>query len=302
LSIHIVTDSTCDLPAETIRQNGIHVIPLYVHMNGRSYLDGYDLSREEFYDRIENSHPHPTTAAPGTDTFIAMYQKIADLGADGIVSIHVAKSLSNTCNSAELAAKEMAKTIPIVVIDSGQLSLGLGMLVLSAAARASSGATLQDIEATIREASGRTVAYAWLNTLDYLRRSGRLSFMKNSLASLLDIKPIMKMENGEAKMESVRTKKRAMARVLELVEKLGPIESIGITHFNASADVFALKTLLQPLLPAHLPIIENSVTPTLGAHVGPGAVCVSCIARNPVNHSSVSNMERIKQAIKTITG
>jgi len=87
-----------------------------------------------------------------------------------------------------------------------------------------------------------------------------------------------------------------------LLENLGPVESIGITHFNASADVITLKAMLQPLLPSHLPIIENSVTPTLGAHVGPGAVCVSCIARNPVDHSSVSNMERIKHAIRTITG
>jgi DegV family protein with EDD domain len=178
----------------------------------------------------------------------------------------------------------------------------LGLLVLKGAELASSGASLEDTAARVREVAKRTVSYAWLNTLEYLRRSGRLSFMKNSLASMLDIKPIMKMEEGSARMESVRTKKRAVARVLELVQDLGPIENIGITHFSAAEDVASIQPYLRSFLPQTMPILENYVTPTLGAHVGPGAVCISCIAEHPLDRIRLSKMERLKKAIRTITG
>jgi DegV family protein with EDD domain len=106
MSIQLVTDSTCDLPDTLVQQLGIHIVPLYVNMDGNSYLDGYDLTREEFYDRIEHSRPHPTTAAPGIEAFKLIYQRLFDAGTEGILSIHVAKSLSNTCGTAELAAQE----------------------------------------------------------------------------------------------------------------------------------------------------------------------------------------------------
>jgi DegV family protein with EDD domain len=298
MTVKIVTDSTCDLPAKLIAERNITVIPCYINLNGKSYLDGAELTRQDFYRMLPESTPHPTTSAPGTGAFIAEYQRLKESGADGIVSIHISKNLSNVCNVAQLAAQEVTG-LPITVIDSGQLTLGLGLLVNEAAKIANAGGSLAEIERALQNLIPRTYAYARLDTLEYLRRSGRLSNIQHRLASLLNIKPIMKMNRGSAQMEAVRTKKRAHERLVELVQALGPLEQAGITHSTDAQEVEDVVRLMAPFLPAGIPVLINPVTPALGVHVGPGAVCISCIAAQPLDLSSQSRLAEIATRIKS---
>src|SRR5690606_32325740 len=157
-----------------VEEYDIHVIPCYVNMNGKSYLDGIDLSREFFFKSLPAANPLPTTSAPGMDSFIQMYQTLADEGAEGIISIHISATLSNINNVAKIAS-EAFETIPVRVIDSGQLSMGLGLLALVGAKLANKGASLDEVEAEILKKKPLTNAFAKLETLEYLRRGGRLS-------------------------------------------------------------------------------------------------------------------------------
>ncbi len=302
MTIKIVTDSTCDLPESIIQELGITTIPLFINMDGQSYRDSVDLTREEFYRRLPASHPHPTTSAPGVDTFVAAYTNLFQNGADEIVSIHISKSLSNVCHVAELASQEIKQPNKVIVLDSGQLSLGLGLIVRNAAIMANQGTVLEELVPAIEEIQSRTFAYARLNTLEYLRRGGRLSYVKQTIASLLDMKPIMKMVRGVAKMEAVRTRRRAEDRLVELVLALGPLDQIGFTHFNARDEVDQLKERLEPIIPTNFPVLIQDVTPSLGAHVGPGAVCVSCITSNPPEEGSGGRLSEITRVIRSFTG
>jgi DegV family protein with EDD domain len=271
-------------------------------MNGQSYRDNVDLTREDFYQQLPSSNPHPTTSAPGVDIFVALYQSLISDGADHIISIHISKSLSNVCNVAELAAREINQPEKVTVIDSGQLSLGLGLIVRAAAMLARQSIPLSEIIPAIQDIQSRTYAYARLNTLEYLRRGGRLSNIKHTIASLLDMKPIMKMVRGVAKMEAVRTRRRAEDRLVELVEALGPLEQIGFTHFNAREEVDQLMERLRSSFPANFPLLIQDVTPSLGAHVGPGAVCVSCVAKHQPGEESINRFSDLTRRIRSFTG
>lgn len=298
MNIAIVTDSTCDLPVDVVKRLGITVVPCYINMDGKSFLDGVDITREEFYRRLPDSHPHPTTSAPGTGTFLEVYNRLADQGAQGIISIHVSQSLSNVNNVAILAARGFER-IPVKVIDSGQLTLGVGLLVESAAEMAQQGLPLDEIELQVIAKRQRAYSYARLSTLEYLRRSGRLSHLGQGLASMLDIKPIMKMNDGIALMEMVRTRKRADDRVVELARGLASIEKIGFVHANAEADVKLLVERIQPFLPEGVTGYISDVTPVIGAHVGPGAICVSAIAGTRTEEHP-STMEKIVNKLRSI--
>jgi DegV family protein with EDD domain len=297
MTVKIVTDSTCDLPIEIIRAYDITVIPLYINLDGRSYLDGVELTREEFYKQLPYSRV--STSAPGMGTFIKMYEQMRLQGATEILSIHISKSLSNVFNVALIAFEAMTD-IPVKVIDSGQLSLGLGLLVLEAAKAASVGMDMATIIEQVNLQGLRTFSYAYLTTLDYLRRSGRLNDLQNGIGSLLDIKPIMKMNNGKPQMELVRTHSRSVRRVTELFTDLGKIEQVGVVHANALQDALEMVELLKPSFPDGKKYYVTEATPVLGAHVGPGTVCVCCIAEKPVTKGT-HGIDRIVQKIRSFS-
>lgn len=273
MTIRIVTDSTCDIPREWIDKYNITVIPCYINMDGKSYLDGVEITRQEFYQRLPYANPHPTTSAPGPGTFLEAYEELAKEGCDGVFSIHVSKTFSNIYNSASMAADEV-HSIPVKAVDSGNLTLALGLVVLHAAQAAANGANFEQVQAVTNAAIAHTHAFAKLDTIDYLRRSGRLSAIQHSLISMLDIKPILKMNAGVSKMEMVRTHKRAYRRVLEAAVEAAPQSVLfGITHADAPDQAcgliddirLAIPNLQQPLL--------SETTPALGTHVGPGTLC-----------------------------
>jgi DegV family protein with EDD domain len=303
-NVKIVTDSTCDLPISLVEGLDILVIPCYVNMNGKSYLDGIELSRENFFKALPTANPLPTTSAPGMDAFIKAYQKLADEGADGIISIHISETLSNINNVAKIAA-EAFDAVPVRVIDSGQLSMGLGVLALVGAKLAKEGASLDEVEAEILRKKPLTNAFAKLETLEYLRRGGRLSFAMQGIGNLLEIKPITKMSNGISGVEMKRTRKKAHQRFLEIARELGPAEIVGIIHADAYQGALQVRDELQDIWPGIDPII-SFVTPAIGAHVGPGTICIVSIQKEihkPLFESKFTNLrDQVNKFRNNISG
>ena len=219
MSIKIITDSNCDLPASIVEEFDITVVPMYINIGAESYLDGVTMSRQEFYEGLPTFEAHPMTSVPGPGVFVETFEELAAGGATEILAVHVAGSLSAMVNSARLAAEEWDR-LPVTVFDSGNLTLGTGLQVMAAAKAAAEGKTMEEIVALLQDLATRTYCFAALDTVEYLRRSGRLNRFQSSFASLLRIKPILKMNNGEFDMERVRTDRAARARVVVLLDGL----------------------------------------------------------------------------------
>ncbi len=271
MTIRIVTDSTCDLPANIIEKFGIHVVPLYINTGKQGYLDGIDITREEFYSRLPFFPEHPTTAVPSIERFRAAYNTLADEGATEVLSIHISKNLSGVMDMATLAA-ETTTSVRVYVLDSHQLSLGTGFLVQTAAELAAEGRSISEIMVCLQSQIQRTHVFAALDTLEFLKRSGRMNKYVANFASLLQIKPILRMFNGDPTTERVRTRDHAINRVLEILRSIGRLEKVAIVHTHASLDRLAdLQKRAADLLPRGEILIED-ITPVIGAHIGPGAI------------------------------
>ena len=269
MTIRVVTDSTCDLPAETIAQYGIKVLPLYINVGEKEYLDGIDITREDFYRQLPEFPAHPTTAVPSPLKFKAVYDALAEEGATDILSIHISESLSAMVNVARAAAQETISAA-IHVIDGRQLSLGTGFLVETAARLASLGHSLSDILEAVNGQVKRIHVFAALDTLEYLRRSGRMNRWMSNLGSLLEIKPILTMYDGQPGNEKVRTREKAMKRVIEMLETVSPFERVALVHTHAQERVQELKKAAAHRLPGG-DLMTEDITPVIGAHLGPGA-------------------------------
>ncbi|MEL7644736.1 MAG: DegV family protein [Anaerolineaceae bacterium] len=279
MSIKIVTDSTSDIPQQVREELDISVVPLYVNMNGKSYLDMLDLSRQEFYSALPSADPHPTTAAPSPGQFIEIYQRLADAGASAVFSIHLAGSLSAVYRSAREAASLFTE-IPVTVVDSGNLSLALGLIVIQAAKIAKNGGSVEQVQQELNRVIPRAHAFAKLDTIDHLLKGGRITAIQHSVISLLGIKPILKMNNYVSRMEMARTQSKAYRRVLKRAREVIPTaEVFGITHANAAFQVAELLADLRLSIPDLQEPYINEVNPALGTHVGPGALCINWIEK-----------------------
>lgn len=278
MNLRIVTDSTCDLPAETARLLGITVIPLNIHVGERTFLDGVDLTREEFYARLPGFTPAPRTAAPGPEVFAQTYERLANEGAQAILSIHISESLSATVNSARAAAEEFTR-IPVTVLDSGQLSLGMGFLVEKAAQLAQVGQRTDQVLAALQGVMKRTYVFASLKTLEYLRRSGRMHFALAKLGEILQIKPLLHMNLGKPTALRARTQQRAIERLLEWLAEYAPFEKLAILHAGVTEEAQRLREQVRSYFPEgdDVPIVQ--ITPVLGAHLGIGALGFACISK-----------------------
>jgi len=271
MSIRIVTDSNCDLPEEIVSKFGITVVPMYINIGAESYLDGVTMSRQEFYEGLPHFDSHPMTSVPGPGTFVETFERLATEGATEILDIHIAGSLSAMVNSARLAAEEWDR-LPVTVFDSGNLTLGTGLQVLAAANAVAEGRTMDEIVTLLKDQASRTYCFAALDTVKFLRRSGRLTRFQSSLASVLQIKPLLKMNDGDFEMERVRTRKAALARVIELLSGLGPLEELALVHTHAPEAAEALGQEVGHLVPQDTLSLRAEVTPVIGTHIGPGAV------------------------------
>lgn len=277
MKIRIVTDSTCDLPGSVVETNGITVMPLYINQGDKSYLDGVDLTREEFYRLLPSFHPAPSTATPSTAAFTQTWNELADAGAQAVLSIHISEKLSATVNAARVAAQQFSR-IPVTVLDSNQLSLGMGFIVEKAAQMAELGHKMEDILAHLAEVMKRTYVFASLKTLEYLRRSGRMNSALASFGELLQIKPLLHMHLGNPAAHRVRTQRKATATMLEWLNEYAPFEKLAIVHAGAQDDAREMWERVKHLLPhGEIPIVQ--ITPALGAHLGIGALGFACISK-----------------------
>jgi len=276
MNIRIVTDSTCDLPEETVNRHGITVVPLYINQGSHTYLDGVDLTRDEFYAQLPAYDPAPQTATPSPEVFIQAYERLAEKGAQAILSIHISEKLSATVNSARTAAEQFKK-IPVTVLDSSQLSLGLGFIVEKAAQMAELGHKVDEILAHLQELMKRTYVFASLKTLEYLRRSGRMHFALARLGEILQIKPLLHMNQGKPTAHRARTQTRATERLFEWLKEYAPYERLAIVHAGIQAEAEALRERVKEFLPdGDIPVMQ--ITPVLGAHLGIGALGFACIS------------------------
>ncbi|MBK9926727.1 MAG: DegV family protein [Anaerolineales bacterium] len=280
MTIGIVTDSTCDLPQNTIHELGITVIPLFINIGDKGYLDGVDITRRDFYTNLPTYNTHPSTGTPGTDAFTQAYNNLSAQGCTEILSIHISKSLSGTVEVARAAAREF-KQIPVTVRDSDQLSIGTGFQAEVAARMASAGKTMKEILTALDDLMSRTYVTARLDTLDYLRRSGRMNAIMAGLGSLLQLKPILTMKNGQPGSERVRTTARADSRLIQMLEEHRPIERFALLHTNASEKAEAFRARIAHMIPPDKSV-SMDITPAIGAHIGPGAVGYAIISKNKI--------------------
>ena len=276
MTIRIVTDSTCDLPTDIISQHGISVVPLYINFGDQSYLDGVEISRQEFYARLPDCDPTPTTAIPGPQMFLQAYERLAAEGATEILSVHISVSLSGTVNAARLAAQ--SAPLPVTVLDSGSLSMGTGFQAWAAAQAAAQGRSMEEIVAMLEQQGSRTHVFAALDTLEFLRRSGRMNRVMAALGSWLQMKPLLKMHLGNASAEKVRTTEHATDRLVSLLSDLVPLESgkVALVHTHALDRTEELRQRVQHLLPEG-ELLSMDITPVFGTHLGPGAVGFACV-------------------------
>lgn len=279
MSIRILVDSTCDVPSKLAERLGIAIVPVYINIGTKSYLDGVDLTRGEFYEKLPEYNAFPTTAAPAPGAFAAAYQDLVDDGATQILSLHIATKLSNTLNAARLGAQEIARA-EITMWDTRQLALGSGLQAIVAAESAAVGMSMPQILALLEEKREKTRIFAALDTLEFLRRSGRVSWTEFGLGTLLRIKPIVEVYDGNVSMvEKVRTSRRAIPRLVQLVESYSPLERVVIEYAGSPSMAQRLREEAAPLFPYDAEEIVMELTPAIGAHAGPGVVGLGFISK-----------------------
>ena len=273
--VKIVTDSTSDIPAELVAKLGIVVVPSYIMFGAESYRDGVELSRRQFYEKLVSSKLIPSTAAPPPASYQEVYSQLAQ-ETEEVVSIHLASRYSAIYNSAAVAA-EAVSGARIAVIDSEQVTMGYGWLVVAAAEAAQRGASYDEIVALVEEMKPRTRVLAALGTLEYLHRGGRVDWIQAMVGTLLRVKPIIEIRIGEVGLvERARTLKRSLHRLLALVQELGPLERAIVLHTNAPDLASGFADELQRVHPDWNRLIEQAGV-TVASHAGPGAVGVACV-------------------------
>ena len=273
MTVRIVTDSSADLPAELVQQHQITVLPCYVMVDDQTLKDGVDIQADDFYRRLQAGGPTPTTAQPTVADFQAVYQDLTSQG-DQVVSIHVSGKLSGTLNSAE-QAKGSLDGEAVEIIDSRLAAMPLGLVVLEAAALAAEGGSHQEVAEKVRQGLDLHHGLFALDTLEFLQKGGRIGKAQAFLGSVLNVKPILRLHEGEAHpVERPRNRERAMHRLVELVKELGPVRRMAVIHSTDAERMAVLKQELTGLLPADQ-IIEARFGSTLGTYIGPDALGVA---------------------------
>ncbi|WP_169979214.1 DegV family protein [Microbispora sp. H10836] len=274
-SVAVVTDSTAYLGAEATGRWNITVVPVQVLLGDREIDDVTPFDAGLLTHALKDRSPI-VTSRPAPERFADAYRRAAANGASAIVSVHLSGALSGTADSARLAAGE--SSVPVEVVDSGSVAMGLGFAVLAAARAATAGAPAAEVAAVARRRAAATSTFFYVETLDYLRRGGRIGRVTNLLGSALSIKPLLRMADGEiGVLEKVRTASRALARLEDLaVEAAGdrPVD-VAVQHLMAAERAEVLTKELTARLPRLVRLWVAEIGPVLGAHVGPGMLGVT---------------------------
>lgn len=274
MAVRIVTDSACDLPPELEQRHGIEIVPLTIRFGDDEAVDRRDLTPEQFWSKMARSAVLPETAAPSAGAFEDAFRRLADAGADGIVCITLSSKLSATIQSAQVAAKAFEGELPIEVVDSLSVTLGIGNQVLAAARLAEEGADVATIRDHVLDLRSRSRVYGALDTLENLKKGGRIGAAAALVGSMLSIKPLISVEDGEVHPGArVRTRSKALRWLVDKVKEEGAVENLAILHGDAP-DLPVLLEMFEPLYPSDQ-IVVGQVGPVIGTHAGPRVIGVT---------------------------
>jgi DegV family protein with EDD domain len=272
--IKIVTDSAADLSPELAQKYGISVVPLGIRFDDEEYLDGVELSNEAFWQKLAHSAELPSTAAPSPGSFEEVFKQAADEGYAGVVCVCLSSKLSGTFQSASQAARAVEDTISVRVIDSMACTMSQASLCVEAAETAASGGDTDAVVAAVENLHMRSHLFAALDTLDNLKKGGRIGAAGAFFGSILSIKPVITLRDGEVQAESrQRTRSRALDHLIQLVAERAPIDHVWVAHSSAP-DLEKFLDLLTPHV-AREAIQISHIGPVVGTHAGPGIIGIS---------------------------
>ena len=273
MSIRIVTDSSCDLPDAVVVEHGVRVVPLSIRFGDEEFIDREELTTAEFWARCSQQDTLPETAAPAPGQFEQTYRELIAEGATGIVVVSLSGALSATIQSAELAARSIDE-VPIRVVDSRSATLGVGTIVLACARLAAEGASIDEVEALAVDRAARTKVFGALDTLENLKKGGRIGGAKALLATALSIKPIIEVIDGAVEQGGKqRTRSKALKFLVDKVaEYEGRISDLAVLHADCS-DVDQFVELLRPHYDGE--IVVGEIGPVIGTHTGRGTIGVA---------------------------
>jgi len=277
MSIAVVTDSTSDLPVDIAKQHDISVVPLNVHIEDETFLDGVTISADEMYRRLPDQKVIPTTSAPSVGTFLEKYEELGK-SHDEIISIHLSSKLSLTHNSAVQAIAELGSNGPrIEVVDTAQASMALGFTAVQAAEAIAGGSTLDEVAALAKSARERAVFIGMVDTLEYLVRGGRIGKAKGFVGSILRVKPILTLREGVAHpLERARSRKKGIARIKSLVAEYAPLEKLAILYTTEEVAAQEIANEVAIYAPDGEPIVAQ-LGPVVGNYLGPGTLGLGLI-------------------------
>ncbi|HOM67636.1 MAG: DegV domain-containing protein [Chloroflexi bacterium ADurb.Bin120] len=274
--VAIITDSTAYLPEYLVDELGIHVIPLTLLWGEDVYRDGVDIRSEEFYARLAEANVLPTTSQPSVGEFTSLFSRLLDEDY-AVLAMLISSGISGTVDSA-LQARDAFPGAPITVVDSHLVAMPLGFMVMKVARAAQAGASLEECQALAEAVYSKIGVYFMVDDLKYLHMGGRINTAKRLLGSALDLKPIMELKDGKIELvESVRSRKKALARMLDLVERdIAGSEGVRIAAFHAAAEEEAQALLVQAVERFNpIETVTTFVSPVIGAHTGPGTVSIA---------------------------
>ena len=271
MPVKIVTDSAADIPSDTVRELGITIVPAYVNFGAKSYRDGIDISCDEFYDKLANGPVYPSTSQAAPSDFAAVYRELAK-ETDEIISIHMSDKFSGTFSSAQRGKAQAAIKGNITMIDSGTISMALGIIVMSAARLALLNQSPAEILDDIRNGMRNTRLLGTFDTLKYLARGGRIGKGKALLGSILNVKPVVTIRDGAiSPVGNLRTRTKALDKLVEMVQSASGVQELAIVHATTPEEAQNLKNRLSPFAAAdHLHL--SRLGPAIGVHTGPGTI------------------------------
>lgn len=272
--VKIVTDSASDIPPSLAEQKSIEIVPLTIRFDEEEYVDRLELTADEFWSKTASASTLPSTAAPSPGAFEAVFRAAADQGHTGVVCINLSSKLSATFQAATTAAAAVKDVIDVRLIDSGTCTVGEATLCLEAADLAAGGASLDEVAQAVEDLRGRIRLFGTLDTLENLKKGGRIGAAGAFFASLLSVKPVITIEDGEVKPSSrQRTRSKALAHLAQMVVDAAPIDHVAVAHSGAP-DLDEFLERLSPVVSKDQ-LLVTEIGPVIGTHGGPRLIAVS---------------------------
>lgn len=272
--IRLVTDSACDLTDELLAELGVGMVPLSIRFGSEELVDRVDLTTKEFWARVASSSDLPETSAPSPGAFVQAFEGMADEGADGVVCVNLSSKLSATIEAARAAARELEGRLPVHVVDSESVTVGEGLVVVEAAQKAASGASLDEVVGAATHAVRTMKVYGAIDTLENLRKGGRIGGLQALVGSLLSVKPVIEVRDGVVQQESrQRTRARCLQYMADKVKGAGPVARLAVSGADAP-DLDTFLDLIDGVKPTER-LLLGDIGAVIGTHTGPRAIGVA---------------------------